>query len=58
MWHVSSRSGVAPLRTAMHLLLTYLRVYSNETDDSGQTRATIRLEYTHSGREFSSVNKR
>ena len=39
MWHVSSRSGVAPLRTAMHLLLTYLRVYSNETDDSGQTRA-------------------
>ena len=25
MWHVSSRSGVATLRTAMHLLLTYLR---------------------------------
>ena len=24
MWHVSSRSGVATLRTAMHLLLTYL----------------------------------
>ena len=23
MWHVSSRSGVATLRTAMHLLLTY-----------------------------------
>ena len=26
MWHVSSRSGVATLRTAMHLLLTYTRV--------------------------------
>ena len=25
MWHVSSRSGVATLRTAIHLLLTYLR---------------------------------
>ena len=24
MWHVSSRSGVAILRTAIHLLLTYL----------------------------------
>ena len=24
MWHVSSRSGVATLRTAVHLLLTYL----------------------------------
>ena len=24
MWHVSSRSGVATLRTAMQLLLTYL----------------------------------
>jgi len=26
MWHVSSRSGVATLRTAIHLLLTYLTV--------------------------------
>ena len=26
MWHVSSRSGVATLRTAIHLLLTYLHV--------------------------------
>ena len=25
MWHVSSRSGVATLRTAIHLLLTYAR---------------------------------
>ena len=24
MWHVSSRSGVATLRTAIHLFLTYL----------------------------------
>jgi len=24
MWHVSSRNGVATLRTAVHLLLTYL----------------------------------
>ena len=24
MWHVSSRNGVAALRTAIHLLLTYL----------------------------------
>ena len=24
MWHVSFRSGVATLRTAIHLLLTYL----------------------------------
>ena len=30
MWHVSSRSGVATLRTAIHLLLTYLhRVTQN-----------------------------
>ena len=26
IWHVSSRSGVATLRTAIQLLLTYLRV--------------------------------
>ena len=26
MWHVSSRSGVETLRTAIHLLLTYLQV--------------------------------
>jgi len=28
MWHVSSRSGVATLRTAIQLLLTYLLTYS------------------------------
>ena len=27
MWHVSSRSGMATLRTATHLLLTYLLTY-------------------------------
>ena len=27
MWDVSSRSGVATLRTAIHLLLTYLLTY-------------------------------
>ena len=27
MWHVSSRSGVATLRTAIQLLLTYRRGY-------------------------------
>ena len=27
MWHVSSRSGVATLRTAIHLLLTYFLTY-------------------------------
>ena len=29
IWHVSSRSGVATLRTAIHLLLTYLLTQSN-----------------------------
>ena len=27
MWHVSFRSGVATLRTAIHLLLTYYYYY-------------------------------
>ena len=31
MWHVSSRSGVATLRTAIHLLLTYLLTYLTGT---------------------------
>ena len=37
MWHVSSRSGVASLRLAIHLLLTYLlglsHYISSNTDD-------------------------
>jgi len=32
MWHVSSCSGVATLRTAIHLLLTYLLTYMNLTE--------------------------
>ena len=32
MWHVSSRSGVATLRTAIHLLLTYLLTYDKTYD--------------------------
>ena len=39
MWHVSSGSGVATLRTAIHLLLTYLLTYLQ----SRTQRATIEL---------------
>ena len=35
MWHVSSSSGVATLRTAIHLLLTYLLTYWVRVPDSG-----------------------
>jgi len=35
MWHVSSRSGVATLRTAIHLLLSYLLTYFAVTDLAG-----------------------
>ena len=39
MWHVSSRSGVATLRTAIHLLLTYLpKMASNERCLSVESR--------------------
>ena len=31
MWHVSSRSGVATLRAAIHLLLTYLLLKDEES---------------------------
>ena len=30
MWHVSSRSGVATLQTAIHLLLTYLHLQTEQ----------------------------
>jgi len=33
MWHVSSRSGVATLRTAIHLLLTYLLMKCTKSDE-------------------------
>ena len=41
MWHVSSRSGVATLRTAIHLLLTYLLTLA--TKDSSNLFKSIRL---------------
>ena len=37
MWHLSSRSAVATLRTAIHLLLTYLLTYAAYTDSTLQT---------------------
>ena len=41
MWHVSSRSGVATLRTAIHLLLTYLLTYSLQTDAFAHQRHAL-----------------
>jgi len=35
MWHVSSRSGLATLRTAIHLLLTYLLTMAVARSSSG-----------------------
>ena len=56
MWHVSSCSGVATLRTAIHLLLTYLLVRASfVTFDAaprfiifclGLTPRTRRLQYS------------
>jgi len=40
MWHVSSRSGVATLRTAIHLLLTYLLTYPFNGPFSRTTRVS------------------
>ena len=40
MWHVSSRSGVATLQTAIHLLLTY-RVGADRMADGTQELETI-----------------
>ena len=61
MWHVSFRSGVATLRTAIHLLLTYLltycvmssRFYGAEVDDSEDKRLVQRLVDWLSGRGYS-----
>ena len=64
MWHVSSRSGVATLRTAIHLLLTYLLfdrqtaadLAGEEDDDNANEHNTdlqlIALNYvsSHTGR--------
>ena len=42
MWHVSSRSGVATLRTAIHLLLTYFWLTAG-TESAGVWRAVSAL---------------
>ena len=41
MWHVSSRSGVATLRTAIHLLLTYLQTHRQTHRQTGRQRAEL-----------------
>ena len=43
MWHVSSRSGVATLRTAMHLLLTYLLTTDQGLMKLSSVRPSVRL---------------
>ena len=49
MWYVSSRSGVATLRTAIHLLLTYLLTYGprrlgDNDDESTRIRQKQNLQ--------------
>ena len=51
MWHVSSRSGVATLRTAIHLLLTYLHIrltaiFSGATWMSRYQKGKTNLDFT------------
>jgi len=51
MWHVSSRSGVATLRTAIHLLLTYLHIrltaiFSGATWMSRYQKGNTYLDFT------------
>jgi len=43
MWHLSSRSGVATLRTAIHLLLTYLLGSQPAGDVSHKPSGTLPL---------------
>jgi len=45
MWHVSSCSGVATLRTAIHLLLTYLRTHTRTRGTVQRTHRHLRDEY-------------
>ena len=53
MWHVSSRSGVATLRTAIHFLLTYLMLllasveYFHRRPIMSFYRVTAVAEYMH-----------
>jgi len=53
MWHVSSRSGVATLRTAIHLLLTYLLTYLSPVPPppSLDAAATPSLRHWREGRK-------
>jgi len=44
MWHVSSRSGVATLRTAIHLLLTYFYFTYFYTNTANRARYHQRVE--------------
>ena len=46
MWQVSSRSGVATLRTAIHLLLTYLLTYLLRVQLAGVFDVAARLRST------------
>jgi len=51
MWHVSSRSGVATLRTAIHLLLTHARTHiqlclSSADTAAGQQAVTMTVPVT------------
>ena len=51
MWHVSSRSGVATLRTAIHLLLIYLLTLQHAatvTVASGRSAAATEIDPPYS----------
>jgi len=41
MWHVSSRSCVATMRTAIHLLLTYLLTLLLNDEESAQDNLVL-----------------
>jgi len=60
MWHVSSRSGVAILQTAIHLLLTYSLTYTHTQPFNGPLSRTTWVSWyqkkhspihTHEGEE-------
>jgi len=53
-WHVSSRSGVATLRTAIHLLLTYLLNSVFPIDKSLTTTHSDLLAFDRDEREINS----
>ena len=56
MWQVSSRSGVATLRTAIHLLLTYLLLTHGVLDNKLRISQTRRIDkMIHPRRENANV---